>query len=490
MRSGPALFWLALAAAAAPAGAQSVRATGISTLQYVRIRPLVEDSVAIGETTGDGLLRAAPGGQLVRCIDGERWCRYLRSSNEASIVPMVQDIALSAWGLGRGVRAYARLRVRGMFGGNEELWPRGDDLFDALVAYVEVERGAVRLRGGRQWLASGLGYHNYDGVSARYRLRPDLEIEAFLGSSLARGLNEPRTSQALAAIEPFAPDDRGVLFGGRAAWRPSPRLALSALYQREIRSDRYGLYSERVAADATFRPGRLSLAGSLEADLASNTVNDARLRADYQPRADLGFGLRARLYEPFFEQWTIWGAFSPVGFREAGGSVWWRPAGRPWELVVDGSRRGYADASASPVFGLYKKSGWNLGASGSWRARPAWLAQASYRLDLGFGAGRSEASVRVQRELGEGTHVAVSAMGFERQYEFRVSEGTVFGLGADGGLRLSPRSRLGGSLSAWRHRSPDGVPSMDWSQLRGSFFIEWTVGPEPGLSPARAGGGG
>jgi hypothetical protein len=423
-------------------------------------------------------------------VEGERWCRYLRSSAEASIVPVVQDIALSAWGLGRGVRAYARVRVRGMFGGNAELWPRGEDTFDALVAYLEVDRGAVRLRGGRQWLASGLGYHNYDGVSARYRLRPDLALEAFLGSSLARGLNEPRTSEALAAIEPFAPDDRGLLFGGQAAWRPSPRLALAGLYQREIRSDRYGLYSERVAADATYRSGRLSLAGSLEADLASDAVNDARLRADFRIRGDLSAALRARHYEPFFEQWTIWGAFSPVGFDEAGGTVWWRPVGRPWEASVDAARRAYADAGASPVFGLYEKSGWNIGASGSWRARPEWLAEASYRLDLGFGAARSEASVRVQRDVGAGNHIALSAVGFERQFEFRVSEGTVFGLGADGGLRLSPRSRLGGSLSAWRHRSPDGVPSMDWSQLRGSFFFEWTVGPEPGLSPARAGGGG
>jgi len=67
----------------------------------------------------------------------------------------------------------------------------------------------------------------------------------------------------------------------------------------------------------------------------------------------------------------------------------------------------------------------------------------------------------------------------------------VFGLGIDGAWKLSPRNRLGGSFSAYRHRVPSGVPSMDWSQTRGSIFLEWTLGPEPGLTGTvmRAGGG-
>lgn len=491
MRGVPLFVLALLVAGIAPLRAQSIRATGISTMQYVRIRPVAEDSVAIGYVTGDGLLRTAPGGELVRCSDGEKWCRYLRSSGEVSIMPLVQDISLSAWGLGRGIRAFARLRLRGSLGGNEELWPRADDPFDALVAYLEWERGRLRFRGGRQYLTSGLGYYNYDGVSARYRPRPDLALEAFAGSSLVRGLNEPLTSDALAAVEPFAPDDRGLLFGGQFTYRPSARLSLAGLYQRELRSDRLALYSERAALDGTLRTGRLALAGSFEANLPGRVINDARLRADLRIRPDLGAGLRARWYEPYFELWTIWGAFSPVGFGEAGGSVWWRPAGRTFQFTVDAAHRRYADTNTSDIFGLYESSGWNVSATGSVRERQNWLVQASYHLDLGFGAARSEANVRVQRDLGEGNFLAVSGIGFERLYEFRVSEGTVFGLGIDGAWKLSPRNRLGGSFSAYRHRVPSGVPSMDWSQTRGSIFLEWTLGPEPGLtSPVtRAGGG-
>jgi hypothetical protein len=489
-RALPAGLLALCVAAPLPLRAQSIRATGISTMQYVRIRPVIEDSVAIGEVTGDGLLRTAPGGELVRCSDGDTWCRFLRSSGQVAITPLVQDISLSAWGLGRGIRLFARLRFRGSLGGNEELWPRADDPFDALVAYLEWERGRLRLRGGRQYLTSGLGYYNYDGVSARYRPRADLALEAFAGSSLVRGLNEPLTSDALAAIEPFAPDDRGLLFGGRATYRPSARLALSGLYQRELRSDRLALYSERAALDGTFRTGPLSLAGSLEANLPGRVINDARLRADLRIRPDFGAGLRARWYEPYFELWTIWGAFSPVGFGEAGGSVWWRPAGRPFEVTLDAAHRRYSDTGASDVFGLYESSGWNLSATGSVRGRQNWLVQASYHLDLGFGAARSEANVRVQRDLGDGNHLGVSGLAFERLYEFRVSEGTVFGLGIDGAWKLSARNRLGGSLSAYRHRVPEGVPSMNWGQTRGSIYVEWTLGPEPGLtSPVTRGGG-
>jgi hypothetical protein len=124
------------------------------------------------------------------------------------------------------------------------------------------------------------------------------------------------------------------------------------------------------------------------------------------------------------------------------------------------------------------------------RGRQNWLVQASYHLDLGFGAARSEANVRVQRDLGDGNHLGVSGLAFERLYEFRVSEGTVFGLGIDGAWKLSARNRLGGSLSAYRHRVPEGVPSMNWGQTRGSIYVEWTLGPEPGLtSPVTRGGG-
>jgi len=239
--------------------------------------------------------------------------------------------------------------------------------------------------------------------------------------------------------------------------------------------------------DASYRWAAGSVTGSMEGDVASRGVNAARLTVNYSIRRDLAVNAFARVYKPFFELWTIWGAFSPVGCNEIGAGAAWRPGARPVDLQLDFARRSYSDANASTVFGDYRTDGWSLGATGSVRLAPPWLVQARYRMDLGFGAARSQASVRMQRDVGRGTHIAVSALAFERLFELRVAEGTVYGLGLDGRLRLGPRSALSGSLSTYRHYGNDGQPDVDWSQLRGMMRFEWTIGPEPGM--AGPGGG-
>ncbi len=75
--------------------------------------------------------------------------------------------------------------------------------------------------------------------------------------------------------------------------------------------------------------GKATLDGELKYDLAARTTNLARVMLS----APLGGGLRGsvelRKYVPFFELWTIWGAFSPVGFQEATGRLdWMSPSGR------------------------------------------------------------------------------------------------------------------------------------------------------------------
>jgi hypothetical protein len=296
-------------------------------------------------------------------------------------------------------------------------------------------------------------------------------------------LNEPRTSESLAAIEPFAPDARALLIGVQASYRPSPVFGIGALYQREIRDDRLGLYAERVAGDAVWNWSRGTISGTLEADLAARSVNDARITATATIREGLAARAFARHYRPFFELWTIWGAFNPVGFAEIGAGGSWRPAGRPFELDLDITRRSYAETNASTTFGSYRANGWAAFAAGSMRFSEKWLAQGSYRVEFGFGAARTESGLRVQRALGEGTYVAASTIAFQRQFEFRVSEGTVYGVGADGRVRLSPRTHLASSLAVYRHRGTRGEPDVDWSQFRGYVQLEWTIGSEPGRIP-------
>jgi hypothetical protein len=478
---------LASMTSAVNTSAQTARITGVSTVQYVQFRPLVTDSVPVEATTGEGLIRRTVDGLLVRCITGERVCRGTRAGARGDVLPVIQDITVSAWGFGRGIRVQAQLRSRMAVGGDASLWPRADDAFDALTAFIEIDRPVFRVRAGRQWKVSGLGYYNFDGATLLVRALPDLSAEVWGGWSLARGTNEPRTSDALAAIEPFAPDKRALLFGTQLSYRPHPSFSASALYQREIRSDRLGLYTERASLDAVWRSQPLNVSGSLEADVATREFSEARLLARvlltdaFTGRASL------RRYRPFFELWTIWGAFDPVGFNEAAAGASIRSSGGI-DIDLDVSRRAYDATNTSTVFGDYRTGGWVAAVNAGWSVTTEWLLQGDYRVEFGFGAARSEVGGRVQRTLSPNTVLGLSALAFQRQFEFRVAEGTVYGLGADGRVRLGQRTRLNGSLAMYRHSGGVDASGVDWSQVRGLVQLEWTVGSEPGIAGAAGGG--
>jgi hypothetical protein len=466
---------------------QDAQLTATTSVQYVTIRRLVEDSVPVEETRGDGLLRRALGGQIVRCVTGERVCRFTRSADPVSMAPIIQDVTVSAWGYTPGLRVYAHLRTRTEIGGGSEFWPRADDSFDALAAYAELDRQAFRVRAGRQWKTSGLGFYTFDGVSILVRSAAPLSIEAYGGWSLVRGISEPHTTGALAAIEPLAPDERALLLGAALAYRPTSRSTVSAVYQREIRTDRLGLYSERLSLAGSLTRSRVAVNGSLEADVASRIVNEAHLRTRVAVRPDLAVNVYARRYRPFFELWTIWGAFAPVGFTEFGISGALTPAEKPFAIDVDAARRAYSDTDASTAFGTVRSSGWRIGVSSSVQLDPVWMVSGRYALDIGLGAARSDGGVRVQRQLGENGQFGASALAFQRLSEFRVSEGVVLGLTADGALKVARRTRVGGSLGIYRHEPAGSTPDVNWSQLRGSFRFEWTLGADPDAL-AQAGG--
>lgn len=469
-------------APAAPAvlRAQSVRVTGATTFQYLDMRQSVTDSVPLGDVTGQGILRTAPDGNIVQCVTGDSVCRYLRAGSKVSTLPLLQDLTVSAWGLGRGVRVYARLRSRGVLSGADSIWPQEADHLDVMSAYAELNRSRFRVRAGRQFMVSGLGYYNYDGGSARVRVGRGFSVEGYGGRSLARGLNESLTSSALAAVEAFHPDKAAWLLGGRFSYRAGAG-SVSALYQREIRTDREGLYSERAALDGVYRTGWGELEGSIEADLASRVVNDATIRVRYDPSSRISLAAFARQYVPFFELWTIWGAFDPVGFRETGLTGSWHASGRLARIQTRFSYRRYPETHVDQVFGSYRDDGWRASVTGTLGLAPSWTAQGSYLVDIGFGAAKSQALLRVQRALHRGMYVAANATAFQTSYELRVPEGTVLGLGADAQMRLSTRSRVTALATWYRHTGRGQAPEPDWSQVRATVRLDWVIGPEPGL---------
>jgi hypothetical protein len=481
---------VALVAGPAPAAAQAVRIAGSTSIRYVEVRPLERDSLLAGEVAGEGLLRQMADGRVLRCIPGEAFCRDVRPGAAVSALPVIQDLEVSAWGFGEGVRGFAQLRGRSVWSGSSDLWPQSGDAFDLLAAYAELERARFRLRAGRQWQVSGLGFYNFDGVAAAVRPAPAAWLEAYAGRSLMRGLNEPRTGGALAAIETLAPPEPGVLAGVQARYRPGARLALGATYQVDFRADGRGVYSELATADGSLRLGGGAVEGSVEADLAAGGINEARLRARSAPLAATVLHAEVRRYRPYFELWTIWGAFSPVGFDEArGGAAWSGDRGR---LLVRGeaSYRSYGDAAAADAAAAadFRTAGWGAGTTVSWAPRLGWRLEGAWRVETGFGAARREAHAGVVRRLGTAGTLAVHALAFQRAYEFRLEEGTVLGAGAEASLRLSDRARATGGFSAYHHPGARAA-AVDWNQRRGHLRVQWLVGPEPGHGGAAGAAG-
>ncbi len=464
-------------AGAGAARAQSVSVSGSTSLRYIELRPLASDSVPAGTTEGTALLRALPDGRVVRCVPGDDFCRDLRPAARVSTIPMVTDLEASAWGFGEGLRLFTQLRLRNGWGSAPDLWPRGSRTLEALAAFAELDRGNVRVRLGRQWTVSGLGFYNFDGLSAQLRPARRLTLEAYGGRSLVRGLNESRASGALESIEALAPPSAGILGGFRARYTPAPGTSFSAAYQVESRGRGEGLLSELAVLNAMAPLGAFATDASLEMDMAGRQVNEAMLRVRSPAVHHATLYGELRRYRPYFELWTIWGAFSPLAYDEARAGVTWVPGRGALVLRGEGSRRRYERDDAGG-FADYRREGWGLGASGTWTPVSAWRLDASGRLETGFGAARREGSAGIARQFAGGGFVALQAVAFQQYFELRLDDGTVLGGEAEGALPLNERLRVRGTLAVYRHAGARAA-AVDWNQRRASLRLEWNVGNEP-----------
>ena len=468
----------------APGATQTVLVSGSTSVRYIELRPFVHDSVPSGVTVGDGLLRQLPDGRVVRCLPGDAWCRDVRPGEAVSTLPVIQDLNLSAFGFGRGLRLYGHVRGRSALGAERGLWPQESDHFEVMSLYGEMERDRIRIRAGRQWKVTGLGYYNFDGLAVALRPSQTTWIEAYGGRSLVRGLSEARTGGAMESIEDLSLANAGILFGLHARYRPAPRLALSAAYQVDVRGDRAAAYSELAIADGVLRIGGGSVESSVELDLAGKALNQARLTLRSAPVGRATLFAEARRYHPYFELWTIWGAFSPVGFDEGRGGVTWSSPDSRLLGRIDASYRRYGDA-ATDAPDDYRTTGWGAGAGATWTPRRPWTVDAYYRLESGFGASRWEGQAGIRRAFTGTGSLALQGVAFQRLYEFRLDKGTVVGFGGEGSIPVGDRAHA--FLSAMVYRQHGGGPSaIDWNQRRASLRFEWTLGSEPVSPPPGA----
>ena len=466
--------------------AQGVRIRGVTTMRFIELRPFVDDSVAYGATQPGSLeYRELPDGTIVRCAQGDTYCRFKRSGAAANSLPIVQDLQISAWGLGQGISAHADLRVRGVQGSQPNLYPRASDKFDALTAYVELDRSSFTTRLGRQYASSGLGVYNYDGASVVVRPTRRITLEGFGGWSLLQGVNESFTSSELAAVDELPPDRNAYIVGLNVRVRPTDRSAISAFYQREVRDNRSALYSERVAVNGTWRVGRFGVEGVYQEDLSTGMVNEARARLRLPAYRNTVISVEARRFRPFFELWTIWGAFAPVGFDEARVQASWRNTGQSLSFDVHGAKRRWDETVAGLDFAPLRADGWRVGGDATWRVTGTVHANAGYSADVGFGAARSEGDVGVHWEHGR-MFIGATASTFQSIYELRVGTARVIGLGLDAGWQINPDVRLVADAALYQQTSRNNAPTADWTQHRMTARFEWMLGSDPGAGTVSA----
>jgi hypothetical protein len=444
---------IALAAAAGGAGglgAQSVRVHSTTTARYVQLRPIQYDSVA-------GAYDALP---------------------VAYAAPVTQDLELSAWGLGApGLRAYGLLRGRAALG-SELVWPRYGDHFDVLAAYLELERPAYRVRLGRQQRASALGWYAFDGLLATWRPLPAIRVEGYGGRGLARATLQPYNSPALASLDPLRPDNGTILLGASAWAAPFARATLSAIYQRELLSDRSGLVSERAALDARVGIGsRLVLSGSADADVARSWLGKASVSATYQVTRASFVELEVFRYRPTLDLTTIWGVFVPESNTGWTGSVQVVPTS---DLAFSGAftlRQWQPLSSGSPflVDVADHQKALTLGARAR---RGAIVLDGSYHLQSGFGGDQSGGDLAVAWSPEDGWRAGLTATAFQQTDMVRVTGGTVYGVGAEVRTPLGRRVGVSADVTRYFQRRLKAAGGLDWNQTRASLTFDWTLGAD------------
>ena len=483
-RSGVALAASAAVVLSSSVGAQGVRWSATSVANYVDLRPVAADSIPDSLTIGTGLVRDSGIG-LVSCPAGHDQCYFYRSLDRIHTIPFTQDITGTGWGFGEGVSVYAHLRAATNLGGVSQLWTGEEEHFNALAAYVELNREKWMVRAGRQWLTSQLGVNNYDGGSVAIRPARGVTLEAYGGRALVQGLSQPYTSGELASADNIPPDDGGLIFGVNAGWRASATAALNAEYQRVIRADRAGFYSDRVSIDGIYALAGTVLTLQSQADLATTAINEFVLRASrpFSPR--IGGSVEYRHSTPFFPLWTIWGVFAPVGFNEARADGRWQSTDGKWWTTLGGGYRQYQDTHTGVGFLPLRDNGWTLLATGGWRAGKSVDLNASYRRDIGPGASKSDGSAGVRWTRSDDAWLGLTASATQNIFEYRLANGYLLGAMADAGIPLTSTLRLVAQAGAYR-QTASNTPSttVNWTQRRALLRLEWWGGGDPGMRAA------
>jgi hypothetical protein len=478
---------------ATAASAQGYRIRLDTRYQLVAFRGVTQDSIrgdsaVIGSTGGF----QTPDGFAVVCTPGSSFCRFFRAGPRLASQPFVSSADLTAWGLGitgLSVRGNARW---GVDLERDDLWPGTQPALQLLEGYAEYSTASITGRLGRQHATGRFGWTGFDGAALTARLpRQGLELAVYGGWGLARSLDVPITSPSLNPLDEFQLPERHLTAGATLGWR-SRQVDLRAEYLREVDPSVHFFISERTALTAVLRPAeRLTLTGGTEYDLAQGWwgTSDLFLRyGDAHFNADVG----VRRYRPFFELWTIWGAFSPVPYTAIDGSLSFAPI-QPIRLRASGERYWFDASGAETALASFEDHGWRTSLSATAQVSRTLTLDGGYRAEFGPGAASRAWDGRVTW-LPTPT-LTLSAFGstFTRPLELRFDDAQVDAVGIDAVFRASERLQLAlmGAQYFEERRRPD-AGAFDWNQFRLHARVTWVFGSDADrlrLPPAIRGAG-
>jgi hypothetical protein len=457
-----------------------------SRFQSVSFRGLEPDSVPAsavvigpngGPVTADGF--------AVDCPPGDRFCRFYRPGDKLRGLPWIQTADLTLWGLGvSGLSFRASARVAADLGSGD-VWPGTDPALMLVEGYAEYTRPRWAGRLGRQFATGRLGYQGFDGARATLRLAGgDLDLSAYGGWGLARGTALPVTSPVLNPLDDFQPRDRQLVAGAEAGFRHR-WLAGRAEYRREVDPTPDYLVSERASVALDLTPiARWRLSGGAEYDFANGWwgTSDATLGYSADRLAVSG---TIRRYRPFFDLWTIWGAFSPVPYRSVGGTVMAAPAKRVW-LRGTVERYWFDEVSVESPLVSVEDRGWRASAGATVRIGERWTVDGGVRGEFGPGASGRSVEGSVGYRPSDRLFVQAHAGALDRPLEFRFDDASLSWYGVVASLRLTDRWQLDGDLSRYvETRDRPDAARLDWNQLRlNARIVTWLGSKADRLPPA------
>jgi hypothetical protein len=487
---------LALAAALLPAGlaAQSWRLRLDGSAQRVDFRGVIADSVAASQVTaGSGGGPVSPDGFAVEC-SGNGWCYFFRPGAVRRGAPASAGATLTMWGLGiTGLSVHLSSRLNTDITG-DRLWPGSSPVFRLVEGFAEYVNGGLTAEAGRMLergrLASS-GMSGLDGVRATMHLAgPGLDLTGYGGWGMARGTILTVTSPAVNPLVDYQPSQRQLVAGAVVGLHRA-RVDAEAEYRREVDPVTDYFVSERAALSTQLQlAARLRFSGGADYDLAQGQWGSAEASVswtDTRVWATLG----AKHYRPFFDLWTVWGAFSPVPYNGVNGSLAVRPVRR---LLLQGRgewfRYDAADVSTPNV--PLEDKGWRWGLDATVTPDDRWTVTAGGHAEFLPGASSRGIDGAVSWRATERLDLGVQGGSLERPLELRFQDASVRWAGMSADWRSGDLWRVGVAAEHyWQSNDRPDAAAIDWNQWRLSarFSLTLRSAADRWLPPARPGGG-